>query len=114
VSSVVERAPRIVLDHCVPRTLLRHIAVPGATTIGAHGWAGRDDGALLDLLSAVCDVFVTTDQNLPFQQRLSNRSFATIILVAPTNRFKDLLPLVNGLRAAIEQVTAGQVASVGH
>ena len=74
--------PRVVLDHCVPRSLLRHVTAPGATTVGAHGWAGRDDGPLLDLLAPLCDVFVTTDQNLPFQQRLDTRPFATIVLIA--------------------------------
>ena len=103
------RIPRVVLDHCVPRTLLRHVSAPGATTIGAHGWAGQDDGPLLDHLAAVCDVFITTDQNLPFQQRLETRSFATIILIAPSNRLVDLLPLLSGLHTAIDQVRPGAV-----
>ncbi|MDP1858219.1 MAG: hypothetical protein Q8K82_06095 [Gemmatimonadaceae bacterium] len=106
------RIPRVVLDHCVPRTLLRHVTVPGATTIGAYGWAGRDDGPLLDLLPAVCDVFVTTDQNLPFQQRLDTRSFATTVLVAPSNRLADLLPLISGLQAAIDEARPGAVVRV--
>ena len=88
----------------------RHRA--SATTVGAHGWAGRDHGPLLDLLAAVCDVFVTTDQNLPFQQQLHARAFATVILVAPSNRIKDPLPLVDGLHVAIDQATAGQVPRV--
>ena len=104
--------PRVVLDHCVPRTLLRHVAVPGATTVGAHGWAGRDDGPLLDVLASVCDVLVTTDQNLPFQQSLHTRVCGTVILVAPSNRLKDLLPLVDGLHAAIDQATPGHVTHV--
>lgn len=104
--------PRVVLDHCVPRTLLRHLAHPDATTVGAHGWASRDDGSLLDLLSSVCDVFVTTDQNLPFQQRLEARTFATIVLVAPSNRVAELLPLVQGLHDAIARAKAGTVIVV--
>ncbi len=63
-------------------------------------------------LAAVCDVFVTVDQNLPFQQRLDVRSFATIMLVAPSNRLGELLPLVAGLRAAIDQAQAGAVIRV--
>ncbi len=104
--------PRVVFDHCVPRTLLRPLDVAGATTVGAFGWAGRDDGPLLDLLPPVCDVFVTTDQNLPFQQRLDNRSFGTVILVARTNRLGDLIPLVPELRVAINQARPGSVHRV--
>lgn len=101
--------PRVVLDHCVPRTLLRHLDVAGATTVGAFGWAGSDDGPLLEALPTVCDVFVTTDQNLSFQQRLDNRVFATIILVAKSNRLADLLPLVAALRIAVEEARPGTV-----
>ena len=101
--------PRVVLDHCVPRTLLRHLDVPGATVVGVFGWAGRDDGPLLEVLPTVCDVFVTTDQNLPFQQRLDNRSFATIVLVASSNRLGDLLPLVTQLQVAVEEARPGSV-----
>lgn len=104
--------PRVVYDHCVPRTFLRHVSVSGATTIGAHGWAGRDDGPLLDLLAPVCDVFVTTDQNLPFQQRLDTRSFATVILVAPSNRLNDLLPPPGRGLAGRDQAKAGKVTRV--
>jgi hypothetical protein len=102
----------VVFDHCVPRTLLRHLAIPDATTVGAHGWAGQDDGPLLNLLSLVCDVFVTTDQNLQFQQRLESRSFATIVLKARSNRVADLLPLTAGLHEAIAQAKPGSVVSV--
>ncbi len=104
--------PRVVLDHCVPRTFLRHLSVAGATTVGAFGWAGTDDGPLLDLLPSVCDVFVSTDQNLPFQQRLDTRSFATVILVAKSNRLADLLPLLPGLRVAIDEALPGKVSRV--
>ena len=104
--------PRVILDHCVPRTLLRHVTVPGATTVGAHGRAGQDDGPLLDLLAPVCDVLVTTDQNLPFQQRLDTRSFATSVLIARSNRLVDLLSLIAGLHAAIDQAKPGAVIRV--
>ncbi len=103
---------RVVLDNCVPRTLLPHLALPGATTAGDLGWADLDDGPLLDRLAGVCDVFVTADRNLPFQQRLDTRSFATVVLVARTNRVADLLPLVAGIRGAVARAHAGQVVRV--
>ena len=103
---------RVVLDNCVPRTLLPHLGLPGATTVGDLGWADLDDGPLLDRLVGVCDVFVTADRNLPFQQRLDTRAFATVVLAARTNRVADLLPLVGGLRAAVAQARSGMVLSV--
>jgi hypothetical protein len=92
---------RVVLDNCVPRTLLRHLKIPGATTVGDLGWADLDDGPLLNRLEDVCDVFVTVDRNLQFQQRLDTRPFATVVLLTKTNRIADLLFLVEDIRAAV-------------
>jgi len=103
---------RVVLDNCVPRTLLRPLALPDATTVGDLGWADLDDGPLLDRLATVCDVFVTADQNLPFQQRLDARPFATVVIAARTNRVADLLPLVDGIRAAVAQAHPGMILRV--
>jgi hypothetical protein len=104
--------PRVVLDNCVPRTLLAHLGVPGATTVGALGWADVDDGPLLDLLAGACDVFVTVDRNLPFQQRLETRPFATVLLLARANRVADLVPLVPELRVVIARTRPGEVTRV--
>jgi hypothetical protein len=105
--------PRVVLDNCVPRTLLRHLNLPGATTVGDLGWADLDDGPLLDRLAAVCEVFVTADRNLPFQQRLDMRPFTTVVLVSRTNRVADLLSLVPEIRSAVAEARRGVVLHLG-
>jgi hypothetical protein len=81
-------------------------------TAGELGWADVDDGPLLDQLAGVCDVFVTVDGNLPFQQRLDHRPFATVILHARTNRVADLAPLVSRLRELLPELRPGQVTRV--
>jgi hypothetical protein len=91
---------------------LRHLALLDATTIGELGWTDMDDGPLLDLLASAGDVCLTTDGNLEFQQRLDNRSFATVVLFAPTNRLADLLPLVPRVQAALAQLRPGQVVHI--
>jgi hypothetical protein len=77
-----------------------------------YGWADEDDGPLLRLLEPVCDVFVTVDRNLPFQQRLDHRPFATIVLRARSNRLTDLLPLVPRLLELVPEVAPGSVSHV--
>jgi len=98
-----------VLDNCVPRTILRRLPGLGAKAVRDFVWARVADGPLLDRLAGVADVFVTVDQNLPFQQRLHDRPFGTIVLCARTNRLIDLLPLIPQLLATIPVVRPGQV-----
>lgn len=103
---------RVVLDNCVPRTLLRHLTGFNATAVRDYGWAAIDDGPLLDHLEGRCDVFVTVDRNIPFQQRLAERPFATVILQARTNRLVDLLPLLPRLLTVLREARPGQVTHV--
>lgn len=103
---------RVVLDNCVPRTLARHLGQLAVRRVEGYGWADVDDGPLLVLLEQVCDVFVTVDRNLPYQQQLGTRPFATIVLRARSNRLADLLPLVPRLMEIVPQVTPGSVSWV--
>ena len=48
------------------------------------------------------------DQNLQYQQNLSNFDIAVRVLVASSNRLADLLPLVSRLLKAIEEAKARQ------
>jgi hypothetical protein len=91
---------------------LRHLALPDAKTVGEFGWADMDDGPLLDRLASVCDVFMATDRNLEFQQRLDIRPFATVVLIARTNRVAELVPLIPGIHAALARARPGQVTRV--
>jgi hypothetical protein len=104
---------RVLLDNCVPRTLIPHLPGHDVAAVRDHGWASVDDGPLLRRLEGVCDVFVTVDRNLPFQQRLAERPFATVVLVARTNRVVDLLPLVPRLLEVLPELRPGQVTHVG-
>ena len=44
------------------------------------GWATLANGALLQAAEAQFDVFVTTDQNLRYQQNLAGRRLAILVL----------------------------------
>jgi len=106
------QARRVVLDNCVPRSLVRHLGALNVRRVEDYGWADEDDGPLLKLLEPVCDVFITVDRNLPHQQRLDHRPFATIVLRAHSNRLDDLLPLLPRLLEVVSEVTPGSVSHV--
>jgi hypothetical protein len=76
------------------------------------GWSTIKNGELLVLASASFEIFITVDQNLPYQQNLSELPIAIIVLEARTNRLADLVSLVPGLLAAIEKAKRGTVQIV--
>ena len=82
-------------------------------TVPQVGWAGIQNGELLRLAQAQFDVFVTVDCNLSFQQHLPQFTIAVIVLQAPTNRLKDLRPLIPQLQHMVLSAPKGQVSLVG-
>ena len=67
------------------------------------GWAELENGQLLKVADATFDVLITTDQNLRYQQNLSGKRLA--ILVLPTTSWPviqthvvEVVDAVNGLR----------------
>jgi hypothetical protein len=59
------------------------------------------------------DVFLTADQNLPYQQNLQAFHLAVIVLKARSNRIQDLRPLITKIRQALTIVSPGQVLRLG-
>jgi len=57
--------------------------------------------------------FLTVDQNVPFQQNVAASGIAVLVVVARTNRLKELRPLVPGILDALRRVKPGQVIRVG-
>ena len=63
-------------------------------------------------VSAGYEAFVTVDQNIPFQQNLKSVGLGIVILVARSNRFEHLEPLVPGTLAALAGIRPGNVVRV--
>jgi len=103
----------VLLDECVDRRILRHLAGHGVTTVSKRGWAGIKNGRLLALAEKEFDVLVTMDRNLSFQQSLSKFRIALVVLRARSNRLGDLLPLVPEVVAAISSAKPGMASIVG-
>jgi hypothetical protein len=87
----------ILLDECTPRILKRRLPALAVSTVQEMGWSGTKNGALLRLAEEHFDVFITTDKNLRYQQNLSGRHLAFILL--PSNQ----VPIVAVLAPAVEQ-----------
>ena len=72
---------KILFDQGTPVPLRRHLHPHDIDTAAERKWSTLENG---DLLSAAEDagyqVFVTTDQNLRYQQNLSNRQIGILVL----------------------------------
>jgi hypothetical protein len=60
--------------------LRQYLAVHSVATAFEMGWAELDNGQLLLAAEAQFDALVTTDQNLRYQQNLTNRKLAIVVL----------------------------------
>ena len=77
------------------------------------GWAGKKNGDLLALMAGKgFEVLITVDQSLRHQQNLAAAGVAVVILVAPTNRLADLIPLVPSVEVALTGIRPGDAVEV--
>ena len=104
---------RVLLDEQLPHRLARELIGHDVCTVTQQGWAGAKNGELLRLAeSARFQVFLTADRSLQFQQNLTTLKLAVVVLVAPRNAIRHLLPLVPGALVAISASRPGQVVRV--
>lgn len=100
---------RVLLDECLPRGLTHAFgAEHQVTTVPEQGWAGKNNGELLQLASPAFDVFVTIDRGLPYQQHLVSRPIAVV-----SNQLASLAPLMPELLEQLPRTRPGQVLRVG-
>ena len=104
---------RVLVDNCVPRQIAAMILGHDLTTTAALGWEKLKDGALLDAAGNVCDVLVTLDKSMRYQQRLDHRTFGVVLMRAKSSRIEQLMPLVPGLLRILPNVKPGQCTVIG-
>lgn len=103
---------RILLDECIDRRFAKELAGHEVLTVPQVGWAGIKNGDLLSRAQSQFDAFVTVDRNLAFQQNVPQFSIAVIVLESPTNRLKDLRPLLPKLQQLLLNVRKGEISRV--
>ena len=105
---------KVLLDECIPRKFKRELAVHDCQTVPEAGLAGEKNGALLSLAEASgFEVFLTMDKGLPYEQNLTGRRIAVIIVSAKSNRLADLLPHVPACLSIISSIQPSQLVRVG-
>ena len=99
-------ALRVLFDQGTPVPLRKALTAHTISTAFEMGWAELDNGDLLDAAEAAFDALITTDQNLRYQQDLSGRRLA--ILVLPTTSWPIIQTHVAEVVAAVDGLRAGE------
>ena len=102
----------VLFDNGTPRTLARYLIENlTVTEARARGWGELENGALLNHAEAArFEVLVTTDKNLRYQQNLTTRKIAIVVL--GKGRWTLIQPQVAKVVAAVNAATPGSFAEV--
>jgi hypothetical protein len=96
----------LLFDQGTPLPLRAHLT--GHTVISAFekGWSELENGELLAAAEAEgVDALITTDQNLPYQQNLTNRRIAIVVL--STTNWPRIERNVSLVVDALDKISAG-------
>lgn len=104
---------RILLDENFPADFATLLVGHDTSNVHSHGWTGIKNGELLRRAHGVCEVFVTLDRNLEFQQNIKILPFGIVVVRSRSNRIVDLTPHIPGILLAASQVDPGRVMTVG-
>ena len=102
---------KILFDVNMPHPLRQELPGHEIVTAQSKGWGELENG---DLVAAAdnngFDLLMTADKNLRYQQNLTGRQIA--ILVLPTNKLKVLTRTVPTIRAKVNSIKAGDFIEI--
>jgi hypothetical protein len=96
---------KILFDHGTPAPLRRSLAGHEISTAYEMGWAKLSNGDLLAAAEKSFAAFITTDQNLRYQQNLTGRRLA--ILVLPTTSWPEIQKHTGKIADALNALKPG-------
>lgn len=101
---------KIVFDKCVPRPLRRHLPGHEIRTAEEMGWGTLVNGDLIAAAEQQFEVIITSDQQWKYQQNLTGRKIAIVVL--PTNFMPAVLELAPKIRAALTTIKPGDYLEI--
>ncbi len=82
-------------------------------TIRDKRWNGMKNGALLRAASEEFDLFVTLDQNIPYQQNLEDFDLAIIVIQSISNALVHVSPHMPQINEVMHKAEPGKATFVG-
>ena len=97
---------RILLDECVPWPMHKFLQSHDCTTAPRVGWGGIKNGELLRRAEGKFDLFITSDQNIRYQQNLAGRTIPILELSTNDNRRILAAPIL--IQSTIASIQPGE------
>jgi len=101
---------RILFDQGTPAPLRHALVGHSVSLLYEMGWSELDNGKLLAAAEESFDVLVTTDQSLRYQQNLSKRRLA--ILILPTTNWFVIREYGGRVLHAVSGLSAGDIVEL--
>jgi hypothetical protein len=102
---------KILFDQGTPVPLRRHLPAHSVRTAFECGWSQLENGALLDAAEQDgYQLFVTTDRNLRYQQNLTGRQIAVLVLMSTS--WPRIRLRVAEIEVAVDGITPGDYVEI--
>lgn len=102
---------RVLLDENIPHKLRGLLKGHETVTVAFQGWVGFKNGELLRAAEdAGFDVLITSDKGIPYEQKMTGRKLALVMLSTPD--WNVLKIATEKIAKAIDSSTPGSFTSV--
>ena len=102
---------RILFDQGTPVPLRRYLADHLVETAFERGWSNLQNGALLEASEQEGDqLLISTDQNLKYQQNLSGRQLAIIVLLSTS--WPRIQLRADDIRSIVSEIAPGEYREI--
>ena len=102
---------KILLDQGTPRPLREHLHGHSVDTAAERGWSGLGNGDLIEEAEQEgYEVLITTDQNMRYQQNLTDRRLAVVVLLSTA--WPYVQPRIEEIRTVLDEIRPGELREV--
>jgi hypothetical protein len=101
---------KILFDQGTPVPLRYYLQSHDVVTAFELGWSSLSNGELLKRAEESFDLIVTTDQQLRYQQNLSERKLAVIVLLSTS--WPRIVSTVSEICEAVEGIQQGEYREI--
>jgi len=97
---------RILFDQGTPVPLREHLNSHTVATAFELGWSNLANGELLAAAEASFDLLITTDQQIRYQQNISGRRLAILVLLSTS--WRRLQVCIPRIQEVVESIGPGE------